>query len=104
MFCLLWLLSLNVFYLTEQEEAQRLRAELNIHVSGAPSSSLPAPCTSFSALARLGLPPPLLADIARLGFEAPTPIQAQALPVVLAGIHSLPLLLIFVLSNCSDKL
>jgi ATP-dependent RNA helicase RhlE len=37
---------------------------------------------SFSTL---GLTPSLCAPLARLGFEAPTPIQAQAIPAVLKG-------------------
>ncbi|MCS6801791.1 MAG: DEAD/DEAH box helicase [Chloroflexota bacterium] len=35
--------------------------------------------------AELGLSPPILRAIAELGFEAPTPIQAQTIPLLLAG-------------------
>src|SRR5262245_26906644 len=37
---------------------------------------------SFS---KLGLTPSLCLPLARLGYEEPTPIQAQAIPVVLTG-------------------
>ncbi len=33
----------------------------------------------------MGLSPPILADVAALGYERPTPIQAAAIPVVLSG-------------------
>jgi hypothetical protein len=65
----------------DEANTKRRRAELQVRVSG--SGHIPAPAASFEALR--GLPPPLLAEIARLGFEAPTPIQAQAIPAVLAG-------------------
>ena len=35
--------------------------------------------------ASLGLAPPLLRAIADAGYQTPTPIQAQAIPVVLTG-------------------
>ena len=57
-----------------------LRKELQVRVSGA--GPIPPPCSVFSGLS---LSPPLLTEISRMGFDAPTPIQAQALPVVLAG-------------------
>ena len=41
--------------------------------------------TSSSDFASLGLAAPLLRAIADSGYEHPTPIQAQAIPVVLAG-------------------
>ena len=56
-------------------------AELNVtchHADHAP----PPPLASF---AHAGLPPALLGAIARAGYEAPTPIQAAALPAALAG-------------------
>ena len=33
----------------------------------------------------LGLPPPLLKALARAGYTAPTPIQAETIPALLAG-------------------
>jgi len=41
--------------------------------------------TSSSPFASLGLAAPLLRAIADAGYEQPTPIQAKAIPVVLAG-------------------
>ncbi|MGQ0545405.1 MAG: DEAD/DEAH box helicase [Betaproteobacteria bacterium] len=38
-----------------------------------------------SAFEQLGLNPPLLAAVADLGYEKPTPVQEQASPLVLAG-------------------
>ncbi|HYI86779.1 MAG TPA: DEAD/DEAH box helicase, partial [Burkholderiales bacterium] len=38
-----------------------------------------------SAFEQLGLIPPLTAAIAELGYTAPTPVQEQAIPLVLAG-------------------
>ncbi len=38
-----------------------------------------------SAFEQLGLIPPLAAAVAELGYEKPTPVQEQAIPVVLSG-------------------
>jgi ATP-dependent RNA helicase RhlE len=45
----------------------------------------PAPAVELPAFAELGLTPELLAGIASMGYETPTPIQEQAIPRVLAG-------------------
>mgnify|MGYP003887364141 CR=1 FL=1 len=42
----------------------------------------PAPDISFTALE---LPEPLLAALAHLGYETPTPIQVETIPPLLAG-------------------
>src|SRR5260370_23243472 len=42
----------------------------------------PAPPSNFDSL---GLADPLVADVAALGYEEPTPIQREAIPVLLAG-------------------
>ena len=47
-----------------------------------PSSSSPCPITSFAAL---GLIDPLQRAVADAGYVTPTPIQAQAIPHLLAG-------------------
>ncbi len=39
----------------------------------------------MSDFATLGLPGPLLAALAEVGYENPSPIQAQAIPLLLAG-------------------
>src|SRR5215831_20111767 len=43
-------------------------------------------CMSFS---QLGLSPTLCSPLARLGYQAPTPIQTKAIPVVLRGVDLL---------------
>lgn len=63
--------------------ANRLRKKYKIHVSGAPQ--YPAPLESFEALLKLGIPKWLYNNIQALGFEEPTPIQRQAITVMLAG-------------------
>jgi ATP-dependent RNA helicase RhlE len=45
----------------------------------------PRPSADVSAFAALGLTPELLAGVASVGYERPTPIQEQAIPRVLAG-------------------
>src|SRR5260370_21304100 len=42
----------------------------------------PAPPSNFDSL---GLADPLVAAVAALGYEEPTPIQREAIPVLLAG-------------------
>jgi ATP-dependent RNA helicase DeaD len=50
------------------------------------STDIPRPNgSSEAAFAHLGLSEPLLRAVAALGFEAPTPIQAKAIPVLLKG-------------------
>lgn len=41
--------------------------------------------SSAQGFAELGLPQPILNTLAQIGFETPTPIQAEAIPVVLSG-------------------
>ena len=62
------------------DEVHSYRQELNVAVSG--DEPLPAPILSF---AHAGFDKQLLSEIARQGFEAPTAIQAQAVPTVLSG-------------------
>ncbi|MFV2103275.1 DEAD/DEAH box helicase [Micromonospora sp. LOL_024] len=45
----------------------------------------PGPSTDHPAFADLGLRPELLAALAALGYEEPTPIQREAIPPLLAG-------------------
>src|SRR5437762_2852968 len=44
-----------------------------------------APETAVPTFAALGLSEACLAAIAELGYEEPTPVQAQTIPVMLAG-------------------
>lgn len=66
-----------------RQMATRLRKQYKIHVSGAPQ--FPAPLESFESLLKLGAPTWLHKNIQALGFEEPTPIQRQAITVMLAG-------------------
>ena len=43
------------------------------------------PATASSGFANLGLAPAVLAAVADVGYEAPSPIQAATIPVILAG-------------------
>ncbi|NLU79719.1 DEAD/DEAH box helicase [Micromonospora sp. HNM0581] len=49
------------------------------------TSELPDPSTEPPAFMDLGLRPELLAALAALGYEEPTPIQREAIPPLLAG-------------------
>jgi superfamily II DNA/RNA helicase len=53
-------------------------------LSPAPTDSLPTP-TPVMAFAQLQLAAPLARAVAEMGYETMTPIQAQAIPVVLTG-------------------
>lgn len=63
-----------------EEEANELRLELDgIKVSG---KNVPKPVQKWS---QCGLTRPILDTIDSLGYEKPTPIQMQALPVIMSG-------------------
>lgn len=55
------------------------REELEVSVSG---SDIPKPISTFDISC---LPPLLLKEIWKVGFEKPTSIQAQAIPIALSG-------------------
>ncbi|XP_021770585.1 DEAD-box ATP-dependent RNA helicase 57-like [Chenopodium quinoa] len=60
-----------------------LRKDHKIHISG---SNVPSPLQSFKELStRYGCKPYLLRNLAELGYKEPTPIQRQAIPVLLSG-------------------
>ncbi|KAK3996840.1 P-loop containing nucleoside triphosphate hydrolase protein [Cladorrhinum sp. PSN332] len=66
--------------LLTEEEATELRLELDgIKVSG---KNIPKPVQKWS---QCGLTRPILDTIDTLGYEKPTPIQMQALPVIMSG-------------------
>ncbi|TGZ73295.1 hypothetical protein CRM22_001604 [Opisthorchis felineus] len=74
------------FYIEHEEitnlseaNVTELREKLGIRVSG------PSPLRPVCAFAHLGLDEPLLEAIRKAGFTKPTPIQAQAVPLVMAG-------------------
>ncbi|CAN1810833.1 DEAD-box ATP-dependent RNA helicase 41, partial [Linum perenne] len=57
-----------------------LRKKLDIHVKG--DDSAPSPMLSFSCC---NLPSKLLQNIESAGFDVPTPVQMQAIPIALSG-------------------
>ncbi|KAH1084491.1 hypothetical protein J1N35_024252 [Gossypium stocksii] len=60
-----------------------LRKQYNIHVSG---NNVASPLKSFTDLSSVyGCESYLLHNFAKLGFKEPTPIQRQAIPVLLSG-------------------
>ena len=61
------------------EEVRARREELRLSVSG---FDVPAPIARFE---HAGLPRDLLAAVRKQGYDAPTPIQMQALPVAMSG-------------------
>ena len=73
---------------SEARALKRFRKERAIHVSG---SDVPPPILSFTSLVSShGLPSHVLNNLTQpppygLGFDDPTPIQMQAMPVMLAG-------------------
>ncbi|KAM0954249.1 putative RNA helicase [Dioscorea sansibarensis] len=65
------------------EQAALLRKKHGIHISG---HNVPAPLRSFEELSsRYGCKPFLLRNLLELGFKEPTPIQRQAIPILLSG-------------------
>ncbi|XP_069087529.1 probable ATP-dependent RNA helicase DDX59 isoform X2 [Pleurodeles waltl] len=63
----------------QEEQVQRLRQQLGLLVQG---HDLPRPIVEFE---HCGLPEALCGNLARAGYEAPTPVQMQLLPAALAG-------------------
>ncbi|KAK3487359.1 Pre-mRNA-processing ATP-dependent RNA helicase prp-5 [Neurospora crassa] len=74
-----WVEPYELSHMSEEELAE-LRLELDgIKVSG---KNIPKPVQKWS---QCGLTRPILDTIESLGFEKPTPIQMQALPVIMSG-------------------
>lgn len=74
-----WVEPYELSQMTEEELAE-LRLELDgIKVSG---KNIPKPVQKWS---QCGLTRPILDTIESLGYEKPTPIQMQALPVIMSG-------------------
>ncbi|KAJ8538304.1 hypothetical protein K7X08_014844 [Anisodus acutangulus] len=70
-------------YFRQLERDAIFRKMHNIHVSG---SNVPSPLHSFAELrSRYKCRSYLLRNLAELGFKEPTPIQRQAIPVLLSG-------------------
>ncbi|CAK7340023.1 unnamed protein product [Dovyalis caffra] len=67
----------------QNERDLRLRKKYGINVSG---NDVPSPLQSFAELStRYGCDSYLLHNLVKLGFKEPTPIQRQAIPVLLSG-------------------
>lgn len=70
-------------YHRQIERDALLRKKHGIHVSG---HNVPSPLQSFQDLSsRYSCKPYLLQNLTELGFKEPTPIQRQAIPVLLSG-------------------
>ncbi|CAH8356395.1 unnamed protein product [Eruca vesicaria subsp. sativa] len=70
------------FYRRMEQDALA-RKQYNIHVSG---NNIPPPLKSFTELStRYGCKKYILRNLAELGFKVPTPIQRQAIPILLSG-------------------
>ncbi|KAL3839630.1 hypothetical protein ACJIZ3_024221 [Penstemon smallii] len=70
-------------YHRQLERDALFRKKHNIHVSG---SNLPSPLQNFTELrTRYNCKSYILRNLAELGFREPTPIQRQAIPVLLSG-------------------
>nr|GLL41037.1 DEAD-box ATP-dependent RNA helicase 57 [Ipomoea trifida] len=70
-------------YYRQLERDAIFRKKHNIHVSG---SNVPSCLQSFTELkSRFGCKSYLLRNLAKLGFKEPTPIQMQAIPIILSG-------------------
>ncbi|KAL3531908.1 hypothetical protein ACH5RR_005429 [Cinchona calisaya] len=70
-------------YQRQVERDAIFRKKHNIHVSG---SNVPSPLQSFAELkTRFKSKSYILRNLADLGFKEPTPIQRQAIPVLLSG-------------------
>mmetsp|Transcript_15877 Transcript_15877/g.23910 ORF Transcript_15877/g.23910 Transcript_15877/m.23910 type:complete len:785 (-) Transcript_15877:35-2389(-) len=74
------------FYHPHEEVAAMSEAEVSAyrrdHEIAVTGTDIPRPLRSFM---HAGFPSPLLREIVKVGYEAPTPIQAQALPAALSG-------------------
>ncbi|RLN33413.1 DEAD-box ATP-dependent RNA helicase 57 [Panicum miliaceum] len=67
----------------EIERASVLRKRFDIHIAG---QNVPAPLESFEELiSRYGCDSYLVGNLSKLGFHEPTPIQRQAIPILLSG-------------------
>ncbi|KAG0546107.1 hypothetical protein BDA96_02G419300 [Sorghum bicolor] len=67
----------------EIERAAVLRKRFDIHIAG---QNAPAPLESFEELiSRYGCDSYLVGNLSKLGFQEPTPIQRQAMPILLSG-------------------
>ena len=67
----------------EREQLSHVRNQHHIHVHG---TDIPNPVTSFQQLQEeYKVHPQLMKNVAAMGFNDPTPIQMQAMPVMMQG-------------------
>ena len=69
-----------------EADVEAFRAALSLRVAWPAAPAGAAPPAPVVAFEDCGLPAPLLAALQRQGFARPTPVQAQALPVLLSGL------------------
>jgi len=66
----------------DDTDIKQLRKRCRINVTG---QDAPAPIASFEDILELKAPEYLLSNIADVGFSIPTPIQMQAIPILIGG-------------------
>jgi ATP-dependent RNA helicase RhlE len=64
---------------------QSISTSSNATLEATPATAPPAPCVPQGTFDQLGLLPELLRAIADAGYTTPTPIQTQAIPIIMAG-------------------
>ncbi|KAK3227632.1 hypothetical protein Dsin_007494 [Dipteronia sinensis] len=70
----------------QMERDAVFRKKYSIHVAG---TNVPSPLNTFAELSsRYGCESYLLHNLAELGFKEPTPIQRQAIPVLLSALRT----------------
>ncbi len=72
-------------FVSERPSTPRESGSTIIPAATAPQSPAPASPASPISFDQLGLTPDLLRTVAAEGYTEPTPVQAQAIPIVLAG-------------------
>jgi ATP-dependent RNA helicase DDX52/ROK1 len=65
---------------SEDVQRDEVRKKFRIHVTGTHS---PGPLSSFHELSELGAPEYLISNIDEFEYKTPTPVQMQAIPIIL---------------------
>jgi ATP-dependent RNA helicase DDX52/ROK1 len=65
---------------SKEEEKNEVRKKFKIHVTGTNS---PGPLSSFGDLSEFGAPEYLISNIEEFEYKVPTPVQMQAIPIIL---------------------
>ena len=66
---------------SDKTDSQELRKRYRINISGLDA---PAPLSSFDDLTQFNAPEYLSSNVDQLHFDAPTPVQMQSIPIILA--------------------